>query len=232
MWRDARLPAVASRRAEVARWRGGSSAKPVSRTTPRPRRSGTAAGPGIRSSRISRSRAGRTSQHGVEQSLVDARDQGLRSHSLAGAVRAVRDLSHRWRAPEFARERARHALHAHATFPDGAWHTHGPHSVAVVALELTLDGRHRERREREPARRVETIDRLHQAHRRDLLEVVEILTTAHAPRQPTRKWQKAIHQRHPRGRVPGMQTLEQRLLFRPARIRVLGTSRGERSDSS
>ena len=52
---------------------------------------------------------------------------------------------------------------------------HGPRAVAEVALDLAEDRRDRVARERHLARQVEAVDRLHEAQRRDLEEVVERL---------------------------------------------------------
>ena len=59
-----------------------------------------------------------------------------------------------------------------------ARHAHRPALVAEVALELAEDRRHGERRERRLARRVEAVDRLEQAERGDLDQVVELLPAA------------------------------------------------------
>ena len=53
-----------------------------------------------------------------------------------------------------------------------------PALVAEVALDLAEDRRHRERRERRLAGRVEAVDRLQQPERRDLDQVVELLAAA------------------------------------------------------
>jgi hypothetical protein len=55
---------------------------------------------------------------------------------------------------------------------------HGPAGVAEVALELAEDRRHRVARERVAALHVVAVDRLDQAERRDLDQVVERLVAA------------------------------------------------------
>jgi hypothetical protein len=53
-----------------------------------------------------------------------------------------------------------------------------PGAVAEVALDLAENRRHRKGRESELAVDVEAVDRLDQAHRRDLQQIIERLTRA------------------------------------------------------
>jgi hypothetical protein len=79
-----------------------------------------------------------------------------------------------------------------------------------VALELAEDGRDGEAREGGLARRVEAVDRLQQAQRGDLDEVVERLAAALvAPRELASEWQEALHERVAGRRVAAMGALEQ-----------------------
>ena len=71
-----------------------------------------------------------------------------------------------------------------------------------MALELAEDGRDGERRERRLARGVEAVDRLQQAERRDLDQIVELLAAALvAARELARERQEALHELLARGRV-------------------------------
>jgi hypothetical protein len=64
-----------------------------------------------------------------------------------------------------------------------------------VALELTENGRHGKRREGNAARRVEAINRLDQADRRDLLEIIAFCTDAVPAREMAREWKEPLHKR-------------------------------------
>ena len=96
-----------------------------------------------------------------------------------------------------------------------------PALVAEVALELAEDRRHGEGRERGLARRVEAVDRLEQAERGDLDEVVELLAAALvAPRELAGERQEALDQRLARGRVAVRgAALEQRAILAGAGAR-------------
>ena len=73
---------------------------------------------------------------------------------------------------------------------------HGPALVAEVALELAEDGRDGEARERDGAARVEAVDRLDQAQRRDLDEVLQRLPGAGiAACELARERQESLYQR-------------------------------------
>ena len=74
-----------------------------------------------------------------------------------------------------------------------ARHAHRPRAVAEVALDLAEDRRHRVARERDLALEVEAVDRLDQAERRDLEEVVEgLLGALVAARELARERQEAL----------------------------------------
>ena len=106
------------------------------------------------------------------------------------------DLRRRRRAAEVARHLLGDAVHAHRQLLQVARHAHRPAAVAEVALELAEDRRHCERRERGVAARLEPVDRLQQAQRRDLDEVVERLAAALvAPRELPRERQEALDER-------------------------------------
>ena len=92
--------------------------------------------------------------------------------------RALRDLRRRRRAAELARHLVGHAVDLDRQLLEVARHPHRPALVAEVALDLAEDRGNRERRERRLARRVEAVDRLEQAERGDLDEVVERLPAA------------------------------------------------------
>ena len=105
-------------------------------------------------------------------------------------------------AAELARHLVGDAVDLDRQLLQVARHAHRPALVAEVALELAEDRRHRERRERRLARRVEAVDRLQQAERRDLDEVVELLAAALvAPRELARQRQEALHELLARGRI-------------------------------
>ena len=87
-----------------------------------------------------------------------------------------------------------------------------PAAIAEMALELTDDRRERERRERQPALRLEAIDGLQQPDCRDLFEIVGLVAGAVALRQHPRKREETLHQSRPRGLVTVTQTVEQRTL--------------------
>ena len=86
-----------------------------------------------------------------------------------------------------------------------------------MALELAQNGRHGERRERSRAGRIEAVDRLQQAERGHLDEVVERFVAARvAARELPRKGQEPVHQRLLRRAIPiPLVAREQRSFFRP-----------------
>src|SRR5688572_32486435 len=71
-----------------------------------------------------------------------------------------------------------------------------PALVAEMALQLSRDRRHSERRERVTACGVETFDGLQQAHGRDLNEVIQrLVAPVVTSRQLRGEWEKPLHQR-------------------------------------
>jgi hypothetical protein len=87
---------------------------------------------------------------------------------------------------------------------------HGPARVSEVALQLAEDGRHGVGREGRAAGRVEAVDRLHEADRGDLHEVVERLVgPLVAACQLARQGQEALDQLLARGGVSLLVVAEQ-----------------------
>src|SRR5262249_55882025 len=85
------------------------------------------------------------------------------------------------------------------------WHVHGPGAVAEVALDLADDGRDGIRPEEDAALQVEAVDRLDQADRRDLDEVVELLAAAGvAARDRAREGEIGLEELAARRRVPAL----------------------------
>ena len=104
----------------------------------------------------------------------------------------------RRRAAELARELLGDAVDADRHLLQVARDADGPALVAEVALELAEDGGHRERGEGGRPVRLEPVDRLQQAQRGDLDEVVERLAAALvAPRELARERQEACDERFP-----------------------------------
>ena len=113
--------------------------------------------------------------------VVGGRGLHRLEHGLGGGVERLRDLLGRGRAAELARHVLDAVVDLHHALLHPARDVHGPAVVAEVALELAEHGRHRVGRERGLARGIEAIDRLDQAERRDLDEVVERLVGAPVP---------------------------------------------------
>ena len=88
-------------------------------------------------------------------------------------MRRLRELRDGRRATELAREAIARDRQPRAELLDVARDADHPATVTEVALDLTCDGRHGERGEAHLAVEVEPLDRLHQAERSDLLEVVQ-----------------------------------------------------------
>jgi hypothetical protein len=97
-----------------------------------------------------------------------------------------------------------------------------------VALELAHDGREREARERQPASGIEPVDRLEQADRGHLPQVVEVVGALVTPREVVRERQEALHERRAgRGRAGVGEALEERVVLGAA-VRGCGVvCRGE-----
>ena len=133
---------------------------------------------------------------------VGARRLARLEHALDRDADVLGDLRRRRRAAERARELLAHAVDADGHLLQVARHAHRPAAVAEVALELAEDRRHRERGERGRPLRLEAVDRLQQAERGDLDQVVERLAAALvAPRKLARQRQEALHERLARGGI-------------------------------
>ena len=144
-------------------------------------------------------------------------------HLLERDAQALGDLGGRRGAAQLARELLAERLELDGQLLQVARDAHRPALVAEVTLELAEDGRDGEARERGLAARVEAVDRLQQAERRDLDEVVERLAAALvAARELARERQEALHERLARGGVAAMGALEQRAVgARPGRPAVV-----------
>ena len=117
-------------------------------------------------------------------------------HLLDADPHVVRDLGRSRRAPELVNEAIGRAADARRQLLQVARNPHRPALVAEIALQLSRDRRHSERRERVTACGVEPVDGLQQAHGRDLNEVLQRLAaTVVTPRQPRGQWEKPLHQR-------------------------------------
>ena len=121
--------------------------------------------------------------------LVAARRaQGSRAAGAAGLERledvlvahreVLGELGHGRRAPERRRQLARRLLDAQRELLQVARRPHRPRLVAEMALDLAEHGRHREGGERDPPVGIEAVDRLQEAERRDLHDVLQRLGLA------------------------------------------------------
>src|SRR6185436_21158479 len=123
-------------------------------------------------------------------------------HLLDARAERARDLVDGRRPAELAGERLAGADDARAELLDLAGDAEHPAAVAEMALELAGDRRNGERREADVARDVEAIDRLQEAERRDLLEILERLALARVPsRQAPCERKHALGELRPRGGV-------------------------------
>ena len=112
-------------------------------------------------------------------------------------------LGGRRRPSEVGRQLVADATDADGELLQVARDPHRPAPVPEVALDLADDRRHGERRERGLARRVEAIDRLDQAERRHLDQVLERLAAVPVPtRQRMGERQEPHDELIPRGPVP------------------------------
>jgi len=96
-----------------------------------------------------------------------------RGDLLDAGMGGVGELADRRRAADLARQAVAGHREAGAQLLDVARDADHPAAIAEVALDLARDRRHRERGESHVAVEVEALDRLHQAERRNLLQVVE-----------------------------------------------------------
>ena len=112
-----------------------------------------------------------------------------------------------------ARSTSKHSL-SHAL-----GHVRGPARVAQVPLQLSVDRRHGVARKRSAAAMVEALDGLHEAHARDLHQVVgRLAAPAVAQREP------AGHRQEARRRAPRARRRRPRRCARTAAIRRPGRS--------
>ena len=93
-------------------------------------------------------------------------------HQFDRAPGPLGQLERRRGTAELGIQRTRVGIDAELEVLDRPWHVDRPAVVAEVALDLADDGRHGERREREPTIGIEPVDRLQQAEGRHLLQVV------------------------------------------------------------
>ena len=141
---------------------------------------------------------------------VGARGLARLEHLLGGHADRLGDLDRRRRAAELAAHLVADAVDLDGELLQVARHAHGPALVAEVALELAEDRRDRERGERGLALRVEAVDRLQQAERGDLHEVVERLAAALvAAGELAGERQEALDERVARRRIAALVVLHQ-----------------------
>jgi hypothetical protein len=96
-----------------------------------------------------------------------------------------------------------------------------PDVISEVPSQLAQNGRHGVGGERLPARRVETVDRLHEAQVGDLEQIVEWLAAAPIPqRQRTREWHEPLHELLANGVVAGFGKAAQEQVLACALLRV------------
>ena len=108
---------------------------------------------------------------------------------------ACAQLGDRRRAVQLAREVGDLAVDLQGELLEVARHADRPRLVAEVALELAEDRRDRAAQDRHLALRIESVDRLDQADRGDLDQVVErLLGALIAPRQLAGQRQEALDQ--------------------------------------
>ena len=164
---------------------------------------------------------------------VGARGLARLEHLLGGDADRLGDLGRGGRAAELAAHLVADAVDLDRELLEVARHAHRPALVAEVALELAQDRRHGERGERGLALRVEAVDRLQQAERGDLHEVVERLAAALvAPGELAGERQEALDQRIARGRVAAVVVLDQqpavlaRARARSSAVTAWGCARG------
>src|SRR6185437_609510 len=123
--------------------------------------------------------------------------RGARLHRLEHLfdreVQLGSDLLGRGRAAERARQALDGLVDLQHALLHAAGHVERPAGVAEVALQLTEDRRHGVARKARTVLRLEAVDRLDEADRGNLHEVVERLAGALvAPREPAGKRQEAL----------------------------------------
>ena len=112
---------------------------------------------------------------GERQRRVRAPGLQRLEHFLLLDAGRLRKLGDRRRAPELHGQRFDEARELHVQFLEPARHAHRPALVAEVALDLADDVRRRVGRQLDAAVEVEAVDRLDQADRPDLDEILELL---------------------------------------------------------
>ena len=177
--------AVSSR--EQALRRRGRPRRRRSRSPPAPIRSASAklmSSRSISNDSVDRARAA------SDPSSTSSGEQPMRSpSSAAGRV-----------APEVVGQPVAVALHPLRALLQAARGPYRPGEIAQIAFQLTVDRRHREGGECDSAFRVEALDRLEQADRGDLLEVVQ-RHHADRARSAARSTSSAAGRRAPGARV-------------------------------
>ena len=91
------------------------------------------------------------------------------------------DLGDRRRPAELGRELVDEARDAERQLLHPPGHVHAPRAIAEVTADLADDRRHGIRRELDAALELEPVDRLDQADRADLDEIVDGLAAARVP---------------------------------------------------
>ena len=114
--------------------------------------------------------------------------------------------------PRLRGQLPRNALDAHRELLHGPGDADRPTAIAESRLSSPSDRRERERRERQSAVRIEAVDGVQQADRRDLLEIVRVTPAAVLASQLARQRQIALRQRVARRRVAVAELFEQRAL--------------------
>jgi len=124
----------------------------------------------------------------VERRLQRAR--GVRVHGVQGVDRLFlldpgrgRELGDRRRPAELGRQLVEDAGEPKAELLEASGHVHRPRLVAEVPADLPDDGRHRIAREVDAAIDVEPVDRLDEADRSDLNEILERLAAPGIPQR-------------------------------------------------
>src|SRR5207248_8411327 len=110
------------------------------------------------------------------------RERGVRAtgferleHLLLLDARRLGELRDRRGATELDRQLLDQLRQPHVQLLEAAWHAHGPAAVAEMSLDLADDVRRGVGGQLDAAREVEAVDRLDQADRADLHQVVELL---------------------------------------------------------
>src|SRR6266536_1146755 len=111
-------------------------------------------------------------------------------HLLLPDARGLRQLGDRRRAAELHGQLLDQPRELHVQLLQPARHAHRPALVAEVPLDLADDVRRRIRRQLDAAAQVEAVNRLDQADRADLDEILELLAAVRVPAR------KRAHERH------------------------------------